>query len=218
MGSYPKAAALADHVALIGSTSRAAWAGGVARTTRSKAAPSTRQPAPSRASSRTRVAVCTTAPCRCSQDVAGTGNRSPRLTRGSSRSAEPGPLKSASRSTRNTAALASLAGVFNAATHSGSIRSRAIVSPRPRLKDSTVAAGSQRKPRAAHPWPQPAGKGAHATTSRHGARPRGQMRSPAGREAGAGRGRRARSGAVGCAARRLRCRPPTSRIRRRVCV
>jgi hypothetical protein len=95
----------------------------------------------------TRVEPCTATPCDASQRVAGAGSSADSGTRGSSRSAAPGPLNSASRSTlRKTTALAWCAGVFIAATHSGSISVVRARSGKARTSSATVCCGAARKP------------------------------------------------------------------------
>ena len=127
----------------------------------------------------TRVPVCRRTPCLSNQAAAGCGNSAPSAARGSNRSDEPGPLNNASRITRRkTCALACAAGVFSAATHSGSIscertgagsrsHSSATLNEsahRKRLCRPTCSRGQQRQPLA----PGPAAPSQHrANEGRH---------------------------------------------------
>jgi hypothetical protein len=107
------------------------------------------------------------APCSVSHAIAASGRSAPRSARGSSRSAPPLPLKSASRSTRrNTSPLDWATGVLSADTHSGSISSCITRGVRPAHRSATVVVLAQRNPESRQPMAVRSTKTCPATSSR----------------------------------------------------
>jgi len=100
IGAYGNAAATLDQFGAIDAAIRALSDALAASTTPSNCSSSTRQP-PSTADTRsTRWRTRRSAPALRNQRSAGAGRASPKLTRGSNRSAEPRPLNRASFRTR----------------------------------------------------------------------------------------------------------------------